>query len=89
MKNKLEEAFEILKEEFNDEEYLWARQCNLAVPFMDEGWTYQQDNKAAARIIYNFFNIDVTSLQNFKDLQEVCGESDLIFITSGDLNGNV
>jgi hypothetical protein len=41
-----------------DPEYAWAWHCNFAMPFVDEGGTHQQANRAAARIMRVFFNVD-------------------------------
>ncbi len=62
-------AFDILKQALQeDEEYAWSWHCNLAVPFMDEGGSHKSSNKAAARIMYNFFRVDTSKSKYFKDL---------------------
>lgn len=50
----------------SDDDYAWSWQCNVAVPFMDEGGTHEQANKAAARFMLTAFGVDVTTLDQWK-----------------------
>lgn len=44
-----------------DSEYAWTLHCNLAMPIMDElHCTHEQANKAAARIMQHWFQVDIT-----------------------------
>lgn len=43
----------------NDPELAWGWHCNIAVPIQDEGIDHETANKAAARIMYNLFKIDI------------------------------
>lgn len=50
----------------DDDDYAWGWHCNIAVPFQDEGGTHEQANRAAARIMYNIFGVDVTTFYEWK-----------------------
>jgi hypothetical protein len=51
-----------------DPDYAWAWLCNLAVPIMDviEGATHQQANQAAALIMRQMFDCDVTTHPHYE-----------------------
>lgn len=49
-----------------DEGYAWAIHCNLSVPMQDEGVDHVTANKAAARIMYNFFSVDTSKFKEYK-----------------------
>lgn len=51
-----------------DEEYAWAWQSVFAQTIIAElGCTHEQGNKAAARIMYNSFDIDVKKQKAYQD----------------------
>ncbi len=53
-----------------DEYYAWTWHCNLAMPMQDEGMSFAAANRAAARIMKNFFDVDTTKsefYQNYRD----------------------
>lgn len=44
-----------------DSEYAWTLHCSLAMPIMDElHCTHEQANRAAARIMRLWFDVDIT-----------------------------
>lgn len=50
-----------------DPEYAWTVQCNLAVPIQDElRCTHEQANRAAARIMSQWFKVDMTQHENWR-----------------------
>ena len=42
-----------------DHDYAWTWHCNFAVPMQDEGLDHAATQRAAARIMYNFFGVDM------------------------------
>jgi hypothetical protein len=61
-----------------DSEYAWSIHCNLAMPIMDElKCTHEQANKAAARIMSHWFQMDMTKHPHWITMgwaSESCGE---------------
>lgn len=43
-----------------DPEHAWSVHCNYAVQISDEGVSYEVANRAAARIMKHFHEIDIT-----------------------------
>ena len=50
-----------------DEYYAWTWHCNLAMPMQDEGMSFAAANRAAARIMKNFFDVDPTKSEFYRD----------------------
>ena len=64
------EAFDALKSAIQaDDDYAWSWHCNVAMPFVDEGGSHEQANRAAARFMRTCFNMDVTKF----DQWNLCG----------------
>jgi hypothetical protein len=63
--------FHLLIDQVNaDADYAWAVHCNLAVPIMDSvRCTHEQANRAAARIMYQWFGLDITKHEHWKSLE--------------------
>jgi hypothetical protein len=58
-----------------DAEYAWALQCNLAVPIMDEvRCSHEAANRAAARIMYQWFAVDITQHEHWKSFERCWSE---------------
>lgn len=55
---------------YHDPSLAWVWQCNLAMAIYDEGVSHIAANKAAARIMKNFFDIDITVLPEYKEIVE-------------------
>ena len=56
------EAMAILSSAIRDDAgYAWGWHCNIAMAFVDEGATYDQANKAAARFMSLCFGADTTA----------------------------
>jgi len=69
--NEIEEAMKILIDNMKaDSEIAWAWHCNIAVPMQDEGIEHILSNRAAARIMYNLFNIDITKHKHYQEIVE-------------------
>lgn len=50
-----------------DPDYAWGWQCNLAVPMMDAiGASHEGSNRAAALIMAQMFDYDITSHPNYQ-----------------------
>lgn len=63
MSEEIKNAFGALKVAIQaDPDYAWSWHCNLAVPVMDviEGATHEQANQAAALIMQQMFDYDIT-----------------------------
>lgn len=64
-------ALEVLREAFaNDSGLAWAWHCNVAMPFVDEGGSHEQANRAAARFMQMAFGVDVTKFREWKLFEE-------------------
>lgn len=50
----------------SDPEYAWAWHCNLAVPIIDAGASQRQANEAAALIMAQMFDYDITAHPNYQ-----------------------
>lgn len=60
-------AFELLKNAIQkDEDYAWTWHCNIAMPFIDQGGTHEQANKAAADFMKIAFDVDVTKFDYYQ-----------------------
>jgi len=58
-----------------DMDCAWSWHCNLAMPMQDEGVSHEQANRAAARIMFTVFGVDVTQhkhWERFKRSWESC-----------------
>ena len=44
----------------------WILHCNIAVSIMDEGGSHEQANKAAARVMKQLFDVDMTTFDEWK-----------------------
>jgi hypothetical protein len=71
-------AFHQLNDQINsDAEYAWAVHCNLAVPIMDSvRCTHEQANRAAARIMHQWFGLDITKHEHWKSIESQWSQSD-------------
>lgn len=67
-KDKIASPFGALRELINsDPDYAWGWFCNLAVPIMDAAnATHKVANQAAALIMAQMFNHDITTHPNFQ-----------------------
>jgi len=58
-----------------DAEYAWAVHCNLAMPIMDSiRCTHEQANRAAARIMHQWFGLDITKHEHWKSIERQWSE---------------
>ena len=58
----VKQSFDTIKKAMHEDySYAWSWHCNIAVPAMDEGLPHEAANKAAARFMYNAFELDTTS----------------------------
>lgn len=70
MKTKTSEFGALKKLVRKDPEYAWVLQCNLAMPIMDAvHCTHQQANMAAARIMMQWFEVDMERHEHWESLQ--------------------
>jgi hypothetical protein len=67
-RDRLPSPFGALREAINsDPDYAWSWLCNLAVPIMDStGVTHEIANQAAALIMAQMFDCDITKHPNFE-----------------------
>lgn len=69
--NAVSIAMDWLKESMkNDEMYAWSWHCNIAMAAYDEGMEHKAANKAAARFMKLAFDFDVTTMKEYKDIQD-------------------
>lgn len=63
------DAFDVLRESIKkDDSLAWSWHCNVAVASMDEGMEHKAANRAAARFMYNCFNVDITKFKEYIDI---------------------
>ena len=64
---RMEHPFDYIKRKINaDPDYAWGWHCNLAVPIMDAtGITHEAANEAAALIMAQMFDCDITQHPNY------------------------
>lgn len=63
------DAFDVLRGAIKkDSSYAWSWHCNVAVCSMDEGLDHKAANRAAARFMYNCFDVDTTKFKEYIDI---------------------
>ena len=76
-RNKVADAMAVVCDALrNDPDYAWSWQCNVAMPFVDQGGSRLDANRAAANFLYNLAQVRMWAHPHYMELTRRLSESE-------------